>query len=320
MRAAQGTLGEVGVVRGDIGQRITLGPRTVVGRSRACTIRLSESQVSGEHACVFWHRGAWWLRDLGSTNGTWIDGRRVEVGARVELQRDAVLGIGDADGATLTLVDDAAPLLRAIDARSGVVREGSTELLYLPDDDDPRATIFDDGTGWIVEREGAVLAALDQQPIEVDGTTWTLELPARASDDDVDTTAAAGDGLIVLERSLLRFRVSRDEEYVELTVIASDREIALTPRAFHYLLLTLARKRAADAAAQVEPAEQGWIYADELARQLATTKPKLNLDICRARQQLAAAGIGGAARIIERRASTHQLRLGASELHLRTFD
>lgn len=44
----------------------------------------SETVVSGVHARVWRDEtGQWWLEDLGSTNGTWLDGRRLEAPVRV---------------------------------------------------------------------------------------------------------------------------------------------------------------------------------------------------------------------------------------------
>jgi pSer/pThr/pTyr-binding forkhead associated (FHA) protein len=49
----------------------------VVGRHRDCDARLDSPRVSRWHCCLTEVDGEVWVRDLGSTNGTWIDGRRV---------------------------------------------------------------------------------------------------------------------------------------------------------------------------------------------------------------------------------------------------
>jgi hypothetical protein len=63
---------------------------TIVGRSRACEVSLDSSRVSRRHCCLVFGNGAVLVRDLRSTNGTWINGRRVDAGL---LRPGDVLGI-----------------------------------------------------------------------------------------------------------------------------------------------------------------------------------------------------------------------------------
>jgi hypothetical protein len=65
--------------------------RLVLGRSRACTIVLADETVSRRHAELALDDGCWVIRDLGSSNGTWVNGRRV-VEAEVRPGDDVVLG------------------------------------------------------------------------------------------------------------------------------------------------------------------------------------------------------------------------------------
>jgi pSer/pThr/pTyr-binding forkhead associated (FHA) protein len=52
----------------------------VVGRHPDCDARLDSPRVSRWHCCLAEVDGEVWVRDLGSTNGTWIDGQRVRSG------------------------------------------------------------------------------------------------------------------------------------------------------------------------------------------------------------------------------------------------
>jgi pSer/pThr/pTyr-binding forkhead associated (FHA) protein len=52
----------------------------VVGRHRWCDVRIASPQVSRRHCCLALDRDGVLVRDLGSTNGTLINGRRVEEG------------------------------------------------------------------------------------------------------------------------------------------------------------------------------------------------------------------------------------------------
>jgi hypothetical protein len=117
---------------------------------------------------------------------------------------------------------------------------------------------------------------------------------------------------VSLDGALVRFVVTRDEEHVEVILVHEGGVIELPPRSFHYLLLTLARQRLAEA--ELPEEERGWVDRDTLCRMLAVDPLKLNVDVCRARKQLAATGVLGAAEIVARRATTGQLRLGAARI------
>ncbi|WP_406270279.1 FHA domain-containing protein [Actinacidiphila glaucinigra] len=60
------------------------GPFPVrIGRDLSCTFRLSHSSTSRFHAELSHEGGLWVLRDLGSMNGTWVNGHRVMGAAAV---------------------------------------------------------------------------------------------------------------------------------------------------------------------------------------------------------------------------------------------
>jgi hypothetical protein len=49
----------------------------LIGRSSRCDVVLSDPSVSRRHARVIFRDGAWVFQDLGSTNGSTLNGRRV---------------------------------------------------------------------------------------------------------------------------------------------------------------------------------------------------------------------------------------------------
>jgi hypothetical protein len=119
-----------------------------------------------------------------------------------------------------------------------------------------------------------------------------------------------------LEHAALSFSVSRDEEHVELQVTNAGRTHNLGAHSFHYLLLTLARRRLADAAAGLSETSCGWIYLEDLAHDPSMLPPQLNIDVFRIRKQFEAIGVADPAGIIERRPRTRQLRIGVGRISI----
>ena len=61
------------------GKRMVVGPAgATIGRSRQCDIVIDDANVSRQHAEVRPRGGSWVLNDLGSTNGSSVNGRRVQ--------------------------------------------------------------------------------------------------------------------------------------------------------------------------------------------------------------------------------------------------
>jgi hypothetical protein len=59
--------------------------RFLIGRGRHCDLVVESAKVSREHAVIRREGEAWWIEDLGSSNGTWhgrsrIDRRRIADG------------------------------------------------------------------------------------------------------------------------------------------------------------------------------------------------------------------------------------------------
>ena len=56
-------------------------PELLLGRGGSCSVQLSDRRVSGNHAKMYPMNGAWRICDLNSTNGTYVNGRRVSEAA-----------------------------------------------------------------------------------------------------------------------------------------------------------------------------------------------------------------------------------------------
>ncbi len=48
-------------------------PIVTIGRNPACEIQINEDSISSQHARLSFHHGHWWLEDLGSKNGTYLN-------------------------------------------------------------------------------------------------------------------------------------------------------------------------------------------------------------------------------------------------------
>ena len=59
-------------------ERIPLPLPFLIGRQAAANLSLGSTLVSVRHAEIYGSDGGCWLRDLGSTNGTFVNQRRVE--------------------------------------------------------------------------------------------------------------------------------------------------------------------------------------------------------------------------------------------------
>jgi pSer/pThr/pTyr-binding forkhead associated (FHA) protein len=82
-------------VKADGGQRAApmKRARVVVGRKPECDIRIPVASVSREHCEIRIENGKVLVKDLGSSNGTWVNRERVQ---ESELPAGALLGVGPA--------------------------------------------------------------------------------------------------------------------------------------------------------------------------------------------------------------------------------
>lgn len=101
---------ELGVVEPP---EVSLGRDPVAGG-----LRLDNPAVSRNHGIIFYQGRHWFYRDLGSTNGSWIDGRSVKDGLARVIRPGTRLQLADA----LLKVDAAESGARAFDAEQSISR------------------------------------------------------------------------------------------------------------------------------------------------------------------------------------------------------
>jgi len=82
------------------------GERLLLGRAEDCAVSVESDVVSRHHAEVTWSGGRWVVRDLGSSNGTFLN--RVRISA-ADLRPGDVIRLGEAGPKLRVLTMDPAP-------------------------------------------------------------------------------------------------------------------------------------------------------------------------------------------------------------------
>jgi len=67
-------------------------PEVVVGRDPAADLPLSEETISQRHCKISFHHKHWWIEDLGSTNGTYLNGHIIKTPTVITNGDDLRLG------------------------------------------------------------------------------------------------------------------------------------------------------------------------------------------------------------------------------------
>lgn len=48
-------------------------PEAILGRDPTCDLHIDNPNISARHARLSYHLGQWWVEDLGSRNGSWLN-------------------------------------------------------------------------------------------------------------------------------------------------------------------------------------------------------------------------------------------------------
>jgi pSer/pThr/pTyr-binding forkhead associated (FHA) protein len=87
------------VVQGAVPLVVSFSPGhpILVGRSKSCALRLDNAEISSSHARIGYEGGDFWVEDLGSTNGTFVENQQVSgrvdvpAGTPITLGRDIII-------------------------------------------------------------------------------------------------------------------------------------------------------------------------------------------------------------------------------------
>jgi hypothetical protein len=286
-------------------------PELLIGRSPTCGLRIPEGYVSAQHAALRWGGARWEVKDLGSRNGTYLNGVKLEAGRAYPVARGAELAFGS-EAELWQLQDDEPPQAMAIPLDGGDPVTPENDVIGLPSSAHPEVSIFRDSDGvWKLETVDGDRTALEHHRLfQVAGRPWRFacaEVLGPSSSSLLSTNPVP---------VLLRFLVSRDEEHVELRAELGQLVIDLGSRSHNYLLLTLARGRREDVVNGIPSAACGWIHQEDLLSALHISATQLNIDVFRIRQHFARAGLPGFVNVIERRPRSKQLRLGVATFEI----
>jgi hypothetical protein len=254
--------------------------------------------------------GGWRLRDLGTRNGTTINGRACGDGWHDVVAGDQI-HFGGADEAW-DLVEDGRPPPAAV-SESGETVLGHGDVLVLPDEEHAVLSVHADGGRWRLD-DGTVVRDVDHEgTVEVDGTPWELLLP----DAHHATTTPGESPWLDPDVTTVVFEYDRPEEHVRITLEQGALQRRLPERSFFFMLLLLARAREHDATVRgLSDEEAGWIDSAVFADQVKLRPKTVNLYVFRARELVARHGLVDAARIVERRPLTQQLRFGLRSVRM----
>src|SRR5882757_6440519 len=150
--------------------------RCLVGRSALADLRLGSRRGSSEHANLGWYAGRWILRDLGSSNGTRVNGRALFPGDRVPITPANTIQFGD-DDEVFTLIDGEAPDPCAVLLGPQQCVWGAETLMVLPTPEAPEASAFADLDGWRVDTGTEVRRVECGEILALASGHWRLLLP-----------------------------------------------------------------------------------------------------------------------------------------------
>lgn len=99
-----------------------------IGREDSCEVQILSLGVSRKHAEVFFEKGRWWIKDLQSANGTFLNGEKID---KVPLGRSTRLEVGTGDASLVFTIEgfstDARTIREAPPSVTQVIKRYFTE-------------------------------------------------------------------------------------------------------------------------------------------------------------------------------------------------
>lgn len=294
-------------------------------RAEAVDTFIDQAEVSKIHAIIEWNGDEWHIRDV-SHNGTWLDNEKLVDSRFYKLKQGQTIYFAGPETEGWVIEDLSPPRnqLLPLNNDSNEVDLSLSGYHLLPSDNEPKVALYlcPDRGQWYTE-------ALDTKIIDIEENNeplthgdrllfenyeWEMFLPVITKPTQELSTQALN-----LSQFEFIFDVSQDEENVTLKLRHEKQFFDLEERTHHYLLLHLARCRMRDAAANADEKNQGWVYNDDLAKDLGLDGSHLNIQIFRARKQLSEElkHVSGLSDLIQRRRGS--TRIGCTCEHLKIY-
>lgn len=277
-------------------------------RSEAVDTLIKRPEISKVHAVIEWSGREWQIRDL-SRNGTWVGNQKLNPVQNRALKPDDIIHFAGA-GQNSWIVEDLTP---PSDLLIGLNEKSSTETLcayhLLPNSDNPMAALFfcNSRERWVLEtlypctdtdETNCEVLLTPGEVITLGCYKWQLHLIS-TEPRTADLTRQSTD----INQCVFNFEISLDEEHTRLNLQYRGNKADFGERSHHYLLLHLTRLKIQHANTGVDSENQGWIDNNQLARELGIDVSHINIQIFRARKQMAEAfpDLPGLSALIQRR-------------------
>lgn len=168
-------------------KKVTVRHDIVIGRGAECNLRLSAPQVSRRHCFLRVSNDSATITDLDSSNGTYLNGKRITSGKRYELKEETQLAIGPVTFVARVVSEIPAGDLLEVKVNDERIESESSVIPERP---------FDDSTAGT--NEDATVADLLPESDD-DSMNFAIESGGPAADEDDPTadyvsTDGLGDG------------------------------------------------------------------------------------------------------------------------------
>lgn len=271
---------------------------------------IDHSYVSKFHAVIEWRQPNWLLKDV-SKNGLKLNNKIIPAQSQVTLTVGDTIDFAGAGEATLTINNIDAPVPMLINTASPTETYEIAESSLLPNECSPELALYlcPDRQQWFAEsvEDGIEAGPFEHgDAIEFGNTQWNFLLIA-----EDDATKEFNPKQTSLDDVAFRFDLSQDEESTSLTLIKDGLEIELGERSHHYLLVHLLRHR------EAQSNGSGWLDGHLLFKELGLEEAHVNIQIFRARKQVAAAmpSAVGHSKLIERRRGALRVNISNFEIY-----
>lgn len=292
---------------GFAGAELVLLPAQTLGRIPDLRLHDPDQHVSGHHAELRWTGAGWQVEDLGSRNGTWVDGQRLYARQSRTLRRGTVLAVGRPDNGWV-IVDDAPPQACAV-AVDGRLREARDGLLPLPDESGPTISVYLGPEGaWMMDSAQGTEPVRNGARVHDGEQGWILHLP----EPKVQTITRMESAPIPSAVDLV-LHLTGVDELREVHLEHEGRRMPVDSRTGAQLLLYLARAWVRDAKAPRPGGHAeapGWVEQALVEADLGLSANAVNVAVHRLRKLFQETGLTECAGAVERRQRPGELRLG----------